>query len=576
MRLRQKSAKDLLRALNQSMINFNAMWTWVDQNSIFYFCLVGGLITLALIMAIIPLLRDQGEAKRSHDWIWGILIVAILAAGRWPSIFFPRELNPDEGQLLAGARVLLHDPVFWRSVDGGTAGPMDYFPLLPAGWLFGWNTYFTARITAFTLLAITLVFAHQCMALVFGRRVARATILPTVCFGALTNGTDFLHYSTEMMPMTMVIVAAYAAIRRWIDQSGPLWNGLGGLLLGAVPLAKLQAVPLAAALGLVWLLTEIFSKEPSASRRITFLLVGALLPVTLFACQLTIAGEWDNVIIPYLLSNIQYSDEGSSLGPTLQIMMAKSSLSDTLLHQWLPGVTIWLVLMLRLRRSPDRAIQISLIAGFAAVLLALLCIRYPGRPYLHYWQLAIVPLTFFVGAMTANLLSSSKPAWRQWDRWLVVVCAFGLVGTLLIHRAGKPCYFLGYRAFFQQYPHTDLSSRIIPHVRPGETLANWGWSHFVYVETGLLQATRDGNVARSLEYGPHRDYYRHRYLVDLLNAMPTYFLDSIGPASLFYTAPQFSHDQSFPALAAVIRDKYVLIEQMPEGRLYRRRDSVPH
>ena len=48
---------------------------------------------------------------------------------RWPT-FSLMECDPDESQAIAGAMRLAQDPVFWRSIDGTTHGPLLYYPLL--------------------------------------------------------------------------------------------------------------------------------------------------------------------------------------------------------------------------------------------------------------------------------------------------------------------------------------------------------------------------------------------------------------------------------------------------------------
>jgi hypothetical protein len=556
------------------MIDCDAIMRWMDLHPSFYFYLAGATITGALISAVNPLLREQTEEKPGGDWGWGLWVVAILAAGRWPSIFFPRELNSDESQLLAGARALLYDPVFWRSVNGGTAGPLDFFALWPAGWIFGWQSYLAARFTALAFLAISLVVAHQCVALVFGRKVARVAILAAVCLEALTNAVDLLHYSTELLAMMLLAVAAYAAIRRWVNQGVPLWNGLGGLLLGAVPLAKLQAVPMAAAMGLGWLIAEASSKEPNAPRRITYLLTGAFLPVTLFVFQLTIAGDLNDAIIAYFFCNLHYSGNGlSSLRQLALDSLEQFTQRDSLMQFWLFGSLVWLLLVLRPRRIADPTARAFTLASIAAFLLALFCIIFPRRPFLHYWQLAIVPGGLLLGTMTGNLLATSPTSWRRRERWLVAACLIGLVGTLLVHRARNPNYFIKSRTYFNQNSRSILASRIRAHVHPEDSVAIWGWSNYVYVEAGLRQATREPVFGGSIEAGPYRAYCRERFLADLAKAKPTFFLDSVGPCSLIYQSPEFAHDRNFPELAAVIRAEYVQVDEVLGARLYRRRDA---
>lgn len=559
------------------MSSTNKILFWLDLHRQTYLWPVGGLIIAALILALRPLLREDGAQPdvRRHDWWWGMMILAILVAGRWPTFLLGREFSPDEGQLLAGARVLLHDPVFWRSVDGASSGPFNFMALWPAGLLCGWDSYLPARFTSLGLLAITLTLAHQCMSLVLGRRVARLAGLTAVCLEAMSNSVDFLHYSTELMPMALLVAACYAAIRRWLAPGGgPGWNALGGLLLGAAPLAKLQIVPMAAPLGFCWLVAELRCTGPEAPRRRLYLLAGALLPAALFAAQITAAGEWWNVILPYFHYNIHYTQAGSLPLPRLLDMLLDISIEqDSLMHLFLAGCAGWLLLTLRFTRHPDPAARIFTMAAVAACALALYSACYPGRPFPHYWQLTVAPFVFLLGAQTATLLAS-PPAWRRSARWLVAACAIGAVGLMLQQRASKPNICIGAFTYMRQHPRSELATRVAAHARPGESIAIWGWTSYVYIEANLLQATRDAHFERAVAAGPYQRYFRQRFLADLINSKPALFLDSASRFSLTYQDPKFTHDQSYPELAALIREQYVLVDEVLGARIYRRRDAI--
>jgi hypothetical protein len=302
-------------------------------------------------------------------------------------------------------------------------------------------------------------------------------------------------------------------------------------------------------------------------------MLGAITPAGLFAIQLTIAGEWRGFATAYLLFNLNYAATGSRhFARMLQEIWANSIWWDSLLHLWLLDLFLWLALMVHRRPVPDRSIRIFTWVAGAAVLITLGSIASPGRPFLHYWQLFVLPASCLLGAMTARLLSTPAPGGRKSGPWLVVLCAAGLLGSLLLHRAVIPNAFIRDLVHYRENPRTRLAERVAAHARPGDSIAIWGWTNEVYVETGLLQATRDPHVGVLLEPGPLQPYFRERYLADFLLAKPALFLDSVGPASLIYVAPQFVHDQNFPALAAVIRTDYVLVEAAEGARIYRRKD----
>jgi hypothetical protein len=546
---------------------------WLDRHPEINLWLTGGLIALGLAGVLRSLRRDQPDEAGRHDWAWGGLLFAILVAGRWPAALFPREFNPDESQLLAGAHTLTGDPVFWRSVNGGTAGPLDFYALWPAGWLGGWDSYLPARITADALLIAAFVLAHQCMTLALGRTAARAASLTTVCFTALTFAPDFLHYSTELVPVTLLAGAAYAATRRGVLAGSVGWNFLGGLLIGAVPLAKLQPVPLALVAGVGWLVAERRRAGADRSRRVAGLLIGAITPAFLGAIVLTVAGEWESFSTSYLQYNFAYAAAGSlPFGQALAETLANSVTWDSLLHFWLPGWLGWVVLMVRLRPSPNRTVRIFLWCALAACLLSLFGILSPRRSFLHYWQLFVIPANLLAGALVANLLGSAPPRWRQAERGLVAAGTLGLVGTLCLHRLAHPGPFVGNLVYAHEHPRTKLAQQLAVYTRPGDRLAVWGWSNHLYVETGLCQATRDAQVSALLEPGALQEKFRARYLADLARSQPALFIDTIGPASLNLQAPELRHEQNFPALAEMIRTRYDLVEDTENARIYRRKD----
>ena len=552
----------------------SALLPWLDRYPQVPFLVAGALFVLALAAAAGPFFR-LGAGERRPDWAWGLVILSLLLAGRWPTWLIPVMFNSDEGQLLAGAHTLVQDPVFWRSVDGATAGPFDFFALWPVGGILGWDTFATSRVTALLLLALSLTLAHQCVARLAGVRLARLVLLPAVALEALTNSVDFLHYSTELAPVALLATAAWAAVRRWADSGGPGWCALGALALGAVPLSKLQAAPLAAVFGLCWFAAELSARKTMGPRHLGFLLAGALFPAALFAWQLTLAGEWNTFVSSYLLFNFNYT--ARALLPPLDLLrevLTRSVAEDSLLHLWLAGGALWLIGLTRPWRRGDRPLQLFTGALIVACGLALVSVFLAGRPFLHYWQLLVVPGSLLLGAVAGKLVATSPVAALKVDRWLVLVAAVGLTGGLLQHRARHPSFFVGSLAFFQQHPRSDLAERIRALARPGDALAIWGISNQVYVETGLRQGARDPQFERAVVAGPHQEYFRQRFLTDVAVWKPALFLDTTGSDTMYYHAPQFAHDRNYPELAAMIRADYVLADTVGGARIYQRRQPA--
>ena len=236
-----------------------------------------GWILLLLAVAWSGWAGRRESAAPAIGWPWWLLTAAALLCFRWPMFWIQHQLNPDESQLIAGALTLRHDPVFWRAVDGATAGPLDYYPLLPAAWADGFASYAVARLIALAVVFATMVFAGETLALLAGAALARIAVLPALAAVAFTTSPDFTHYSTELMPALLLAAAGYAAVRQ--DRApAPRWLWLTAVLLGSVLWAKLQAAPLA---GAMWVLVAVNENRSGRPRSLWPLVAGALLPAVL-------------------------------------------------------------------------------------------------------------------------------------------------------------------------------------------------------------------------------------------------------------------------------------------------------
>lgn len=543
--------------------------TWVDLHP----HLPGAIAAAGILLAVVTVMRGlwrPGPMDRRPDLGWIVVIFVLLAAGRWPSIVVPRELNPDESQLIAGAHTLAEEPVLWRSVDCGTAGPLDVIALWPAGWTFGWIGYWPARLTALLLIAASLALTHQVLALLTGRAVARAATLGATAFEALTAAPDLLHYSTELLPQFLGALALYAAVRRWVTNGGPLWCLLGGVALGATPFAKLQIAPLAAVAGLVWLAFEWHAARLGERRHLAYLAGGALIVPALVAIQLGMSGEWSTFLRSYLSSNFIYTYDGATKGEVFRLLLWKARTDDSLLHFWIPANIVACALLVFCPRTSNRALNRFTVGAAVACVITVACIFTTTRAILHYWQLWIVPGTCLLGALLARGAENERRTW-----WSVVALGLlGVAGIMTGLRLWQPYSYVGSLAPTAATPKTELSALVARYAQPGDRLAIWGWSGYVFVETGLIQGTREANIARCMA-GKMYAYFRELYVLDLMTNKPALFLDSTGPCSLIFVDALSAHDKAFPGLGRWIEANYQLVDTYSGARLYRRRAPAP-
>jgi len=117
---------------------------------------------------------DPRSLAHKKNVAFALLLFGVLLAWRWPFLLSATELgNPNESQLVAGAITLSYDPVFYRSVDGTTSGPLNFYALLPTHWLGIPHDYFNARFTGLLLLWGGMLATQSLPALAYGTALAR-------------------------------------------------------------------------------------------------------------------------------------------------------------------------------------------------------------------------------------------------------------------------------------------------------------------------------------------------------------------------------------------------------------------
>jgi hypothetical protein len=523
-------------------------------------------VLLGLIVHSIWVGRESDEG-RSRDWIFALVVGLFLLAWRWPFLFEAREYNPDESQLIAGAATLAHDPVFWRSVDGTTSGPLNFYALVPISWLGLPLDYFTARLMGLMLVAIGLISTYRLFRTFAPPAPAQLAVLPAVIFFATTGDEDFVHYSSEHVSLALLGLAGLGLWRRSKDErEEKSASVLGALAAGLLPWAKLQTAPLSVVL-IGWKLCTIIT-EPNrsarAKRESCFRLIIAAAAPSLFALlAIVVTGQTEHFVQTYVLQNLVYVSEGMSLALTISQLAEFTSNTHT--FPVFLGVSLFLLLLTGVlyatqRRRPNA----TYLAGAIYTLAAVFCILAPRRPFPHYLLLAILPITFWCGAAITQL-------WNQvtWKRSLgMTVFGISCVFALGLRFSQGVPYTVERLAESWRRPHTLAGTILRAYTKSGDYLGVWGWRTDVYVDAGLIQATRDPHSVWSIVNTPNRAYHRARYLSDLQRHQPSVFIDSVGPNAFVYHVRAEHGHETFPELATYIRENYTLLGDLGKERIY--------
>lgn len=503
--------------------------------------------------------------------VFWLLLGAALVCFRWPLISLPHDLYPDESQMLAGAITLRADWLFWRVVDVGTAGPLDCYLLLPATFFSGTAAYAAARVTGALLVWATLVVTAETLVVVTDRAWTRAAAVPALLFAAFTTSPEYIHFSTELPANLLVATGLWLTV---LQQRHPsrrrLW--IAGLVLGLVPWAKLQLVPLAAVVALFLLGGEI-----AAGRRqhVVGLVIAGLLPTLLVFALVTATGQTENLVAPYILQNLLYVQTGRQSLLLVAQQQAAQAVTNGYLALWLAGAVIFGAVALALARRPLPRPLLRLLAG-ASILLAVafVCILTPGRPYPHYLTLLLVPVTLLLGLILALPATDGEASPPRRQAWLFVALLVLPLGLLRLWPRADPYAYYNLEATAPRPGHHQLVAKIREYARPGETLGVWGWRSSLFVETGLRQATRQSHTLALLITGPAQEYYLRQYYEMSVAATPPVFVDAAGPGNFYFDQRRMGHEL-FPRFATWLASHYTLVDDLDGARLYVRNDRLP-
>ena len=521
--------------------------------------------------------RPGAPGAWNSRWIFTLLLTAALCIFQRDAIRANFQLwNPDESHMLAGALTLQERPVFWRDVDGVTHGPLDQLPLLLPTLVGARIDYTSARVVATGLTVLLLTCLHLALARGRGEGVARLLILPGWALFIFNQDPETAQYTSELMPS--LLLAAGAA---WL---GPAPTGLSrrrlylaGVLCGAVPLAKLQAGPIAGWLFLCLCYADCRrTAGPAASRwrGPAWLVAGALTPVCFFVGVAAVCGAWEDFRIRYVEFNLQwYATDGEKYFNDALPLPGMIFGLGSFLWPVTAGILAGSFALTAWRQPAARA---ALVGSIGLVLTTLFTVYFPHKPFAHYFLLLIGPLIQLLGATAGNLLTHlAGKLGAGWRAGCAAVAIAGLAGPVVVHHFQHPGYF---RAVLPTRPPVarPLIEALQRHTSPGQEMAVWGWQPALYVFTQTVSATPDQTVFAQIIPSRWLDFYQSRYLRALVAHRPVVFVDTMGKSDFFFFRNgAATRHENFPALRDVIARDYLLAETVADARIYVRRDKAP-
>jgi hypothetical protein len=547
------------------------------------------------------------------------LLIACVFLLRLPSALVPRELNVDESHLFSQAMKFAVDPRPWISVDPHTVGPLDSY-LISVFLLMGFNPGFVlSHMLASVLVCLQVLAAYLTLRQLGSEKTAALGAFLMALFYGLATQADYLHYAGELLPTLLLMVGFYIFLI-WLHEPAGRRAGAqlcllfsGGLVLGAAPWCKLQAVPITGALGLVVLAAIFRDRGPSFSfscrvkELITFC-AGAVLTTCVMLAILAKTGAIRDFWCSYILNNLAYAGALSltgSLAHLLGFFMASP------IHQ------LFLVALLGVLIHASRSADSSLLFQkrkweYGGLLVyagaALFAVCRPPLFFIHYTIFLAPPMTYLAAALASPEvadLTKGRQSPRRLISGLVIVLLFATIGLYVAYGVRYAHMIKAIRGLshsqanwnprmpkiVSQPPHEtakvkvidvltgligprhwtveDSNERIaevvseIQKTHPVRSLAIWGWTPGVYVLTGIPPATRDSSGYFVIGPGPMQEYFRAHFRGDLRQKPPDLFIDAVAHDT-FMQAEWTENDgyESDLELKKFVDDNYRLVDEL--------------
>lgn len=471
--------------------------------------------------------------------------------------FCASELNVDESEWISGAATLIRDFRFWKSVNGTTSGPLNIFPLCLINLLGVSLNYASVRFFSVLFIILPVIFiTFKLFKIAYGEIVARIISITLFFFFAFSENFDIVSYNSEHIPMLLMVSAFFFFVRTYENSANNKKDYLHlffyGLMTGLLPYSKFQAVPITLVLFVFVFSYNIFHKK-NITRKNSFLLLGLIIPTALLLIYLYIFNLKEEFFNYYIINNYEYSMKGllnSSqkwwsmqkqlpvnswfekiiLFPRL-ILMSK----DTVLYFFaliiLSVFGLWVIL-----RNP-KSISVKniefIIFAFVVFLSVYYAIVKPGNAFLHYIIIIIIPSSMLSGFLFGTGFDIARNRYNKIKFYLKTgLLIFPLLPAIILAFDGN-CFI---KSILNRNSPCQIScaSKVIKrHSVPNDRLVVWGYSNILYVESEMLQGTREPFTYLQITESSCQNYFIEKFCEDMLTNRPKIFVDAIEKNSFF-------------------------------------------
>lgn len=313
-------------------------------------------------------------------------------------------------------------------------------------------------------------------------------------------------------------------------------------------------------------------------------MLGAMTPISVAVTVLFFVGDLQHFFLAYLLQNIAYAGRtGATLGAKLEAMynftfFGKHALRELMVSQVL-FLLIGLFTCAGFSRRFTRVTWVHFLFGIFFFAITFYAVSASGNIFPHY-------LNFFLPVMQCILMivfgafvriiqheSVSENGGSQTISQVLGVSVLGFYSI-----------FMGFLSFLNDSSQLFSSSKwvsddlavfdsdaarvVLGYASPGEAMAIWGWTDLLYIQTGLIPATRYASTPYQIWEGHYRDYFRADFIKRLKDSDVPIFVDAVGPSNFAFDRRERDGHETSPELRKLVRRKYFKVGDVDGYRIY--------
>jgi hypothetical protein len=577
---------DLRWLLLNKLVDFDNLQNLYKLSVIVLF-LIFLLLTLSPII-ISRFRKSKFKSLLLSDNTFIFSLIAFISATRWPC-FLPPELNPDESFLIAGAMKLLKDPVVWRSIETGTTGPLNLYSLLISSLLGLRLEYASARMVGLFLIVVSSICLFYSLRYIYGNLTARLSVMPVVTTIACMTFPDYVHYTSEHVSIAILSIALLILCKLYSNNL--IFNKrlifIFGFILGLVPFAKLQAVPIALSISLITLHILWIRRNSITQflRNFYAFLLGSVLFPLLTMLYIFVFSLQDVFWRSYIQHNLYYANSyKASVGFLSRLYFVFGPADTRVLFAlavifFLLGLS-FLIYWFISQPQRDRLSDTSIFFLYSLIILAasIYSVMKPGNFFTHYLLFLIFPCGFLIGVLVGEFFKVYKysginlPKLKLSPVMAIIIVIMIIGSTLqLFSHVRRESSYIDMRYHFLLNYTSPVSQTILKYASQNGSMAIWGWDSKIYVETGIIPATRYVDSVGQMFSNPRQQYYVRQFADDLLKSKAALFIESTaGFAKIWekYVGIPQQSPEDFPDVAIILKKYYKLVDDVQGFKIY--------